>query len=173
MRRFRFRLHDLRIRTKIAIPMLVMGAIGIGSAVYGAFEFGRIEKTYADLVSQRASASLDSARATASMGEIVGNLYQAIAYPEFMKQNATSIEEVKTAYAASLQALVEAKISFPQRAESFDDLSRRLQATKSDIDQIIAQAARDEDLPALSIMSQLDKTITGIEIGRASCRERV
>jgi methyl-accepting chemotaxis protein len=162
MRRFRLRLHDLRIRTKIAIPMLVMGAIGIGSAVYGALEFGRIEKTYSDLISQRATAILDSARATASMGEIVGNLYQAIAYPEFMKQNATSIEEVKTAYAASLQALVEAKISFPQRAESFDELSRRLQATRSDIDQIIAQAGRDEDLPALSIMSQLDKTISGI-----------
>ncbi|KRE24025.1 hypothetical protein ASE66_01810 [Bosea sp. Root483D1] len=142
--------------------MLVMGAIGIGSAAYGAFEFGKIEKTYADLVSQRATAIVDSARATAAMGEIVGNLYQAIAYPEFMKQNATSIEEVKTAYAASLQALVEAKISFPQRAESFDELSRRLQATKSDIDQIIAQAGRDEDLPALSIMSQLDKTISGI-----------
>ncbi|WP_126113516.1 MULTISPECIES: methyl-accepting chemotaxis protein [unclassified Bosea (in: a-proteobacteria)] len=159
MRRFRFRLHDLRIRTKIAIPMLVMGAIGIGSAVYGAFEFGKIEKTYADLVSQRATAILDSARAASAMTEIVGNLYQAIAYPEFMKQNGTSIEKVKTAYAASLQALVEAKISFPQRAESFDELSRRLQAAKSDIDQIIAQAARDEDLPALSIMSQLDKTI--------------
>ena len=173
MRRFRFRLHDLRIRTKIAIPMLVMGAIGIGSAVYGAFEFGRIEKTYADLVSQRASAILDSARATASMGEIIGNLYQAIAYPEFMKQNATSIEEVKTAYAASLQALVEAKISFPQRAESFDELSRRLQATKSDIDQIIAQAARDEDLPALSIMSQLDKTITGIVEAAAKLNDEI
>ncbi|CAD5298109.1 Methyl-accepting chemotaxis protein [Bosea sp. 62] len=173
MRRFRFRLHDLRIRTKIAIPMLVMGAIGIGSAVYGALEFGRIEKTYADLVSQRASAILDSARATASMGEIVGNLYQAIAYPEFMKQNATSIEEVKTAYAASLQALVEAKISFPQRAESFDELSRRLQATKSDIDQIVAQAARDEDLPALSIMSQLDKTISGIVEAAAKLNDEI
>ncbi|CAN7293215.1 methyl-accepting chemotaxis protein [Bosea sp. LjRoot90] len=160
MRRLRF--QDLRIRIKIAIPMLVMGAIGIGSAAYGALEFRRIEKTYSDLISQRAAAILDSARAASAMGEIVGNLYQAIAYPEFMKQNTTSIEEVKTAYAASLQALVEAKISFPQRAEGFDELSRRLQATKSDIDQIVAQAARDEDLPALSIMSQLDKTISDI-----------
>jgi methyl-accepting chemotaxis protein len=166
MRRFRF--QDLRIRSKIAVPMLVMGAIGIGSAVYGALEFRRIEKTYSDLISQRAAAILDSARAASAMGEVVGNLYQAIAYPEFMKQNATSIEEVKTAYAASLQALVEAKISFPQRAEGFDELSRRLQATKSDIDQIVAQAARDEDLPALSIMSQLDKTIS--EIAGAAAR---
>ena len=86
----RLRLHDLRIRTKIAIPMLVMGAIGIGSAVYGALEFGKIEKTYGDLVSQRAAAILDSARAASGMTEIVGNLYQAIAYPEFMKQNTTS-----------------------------------------------------------------------------------
>jgi methyl-accepting chemotaxis protein len=171
MRRFRF--QDLRIRTKIAIPMLVMGAIGIGSAVYGALEFHRIEKTYSDLISQRATAILDSARATAAMGEIVGNLYQAIAYPEFMKQNATSIEEVKTAYAASLQALVEAKISFPQRAESYDELGRRLQATKSDIDQIIAQAGRDEDLPALSIMSQLDKTISGIVEAAAKLNDEI
>ncbi|HEV7324355.1 MAG TPA: methyl-accepting chemotaxis protein [Bosea sp. (in: a-proteobacteria)] len=173
MRRFRFRLHDLRIRTKIAIPMLVMGAIGVGSAVYGALEFGKIEKTYSDLVSQRAAAILDSARAASAMGEIVGNLYQAIAYPEFMKQNTTSIEEVKTAYAASLQALVEAKISFPQRAEGFDELSRRLQAAKSDIDQIIAQAARDEDLPALSIMSQLDKTISEIAGAAAKINDEI
>jgi methyl-accepting chemotaxis protein len=173
MRRFRFRLHDLRIRTKIAIPMVVMGAIGIGSAVYGAFEFGKIEKTYDDLVSQRAAAILDSARAASGMTEIVGNLYQAIAYPEFMKQNTTSIEKVKTAYAASLQALVEAKISFPQRAESFDELSRRLQATKSDIDQIIAQAARDEDLPALSIMSQLDRTVSEIAGAAAKVNDEI
>ena len=173
MRRFRFRLHDLRIRTKIAIPMLVMGAIGIGSAVYGALEFAKIEKTYADLVSQRATAILDSARATSSMGEIIGDLYQAIAYPEFMKQNATSIESVKAAYAASLQALVEAKISFPQRAESFDELSRRIQAVKPDIDQIIAQAARDEDLAALSVMSQLDKTIGGIVAAAAKLNDEI
>ncbi|PZR90504.1 MAG: methyl-accepting chemotaxis protein [Stutzerimonas stutzeri] len=173
MRRFRFRLHDLRFRTKIAIPMLLMGAIGIGSAVYGAFEFGKIEKTYSDLVSQRAAAILDSARAASGMTEIVGNLYQAIAYPEFMKQNTTSIEKVKTAYAASLQALVEAKISFPQRAESFDELSRRLQATKSDIDQIIAQAARDEDLPALSIMSQLDRAISEIAGAAAKVNDEI
>jgi methyl-accepting chemotaxis protein len=173
MRRFRFRLHDLKIRTKIAIPMLMMGAIGIGSAVYGALEFGKIEKTYSDLVSQRATAILDSARAASGMTEIVGNLYQAIAYPEFMKQNTTSIEKVKTAYAASLQALVEAKISFPQRADSFDELSRRLQAAKSDIDQIIAQAARDEDLPALSIMSQLDKTVSEIAGAAAKVNDEI
>ncbi|WP_186418697.1 methyl-accepting chemotaxis protein [Bosea sp. CS1GBMeth4] len=169
MRRF----QDLRIRFKLAIPMLVMGAIGIGSAVYGAVEFGRIEKTYSDLISQRAAAILDSARAASAMSEIVGNLYQAIAYPEFMKQNATSIEKVKSAYAASLQALVEAKISFPQRAESFDELSRRLQAAKADIDQIIAQAARDEDLPALSIMSQLDRTISEIAGAAAKVNDEI
>lgn len=169
MRRF----QDLRIRFKLAIPMLVMGAIGIGSAVYGAVEFGRIEKTYSDLISQRATAILDSARAASAMREIVGNLYQAIAYPEFMKQNATSIEKVKAAHAASLQALVEAKISFPQRAESFDELSRRLQAAKSDIDQIIAQAARDEDLPALSIMSQLDRTISEIAGAAAKVNDEI
>ena len=57
----------------MAIPMLVMGAIGIGSAIYGALEFRRIEKTYSDLISQRAAAILDSARAASAMGEIVGD----------------------------------------------------------------------------------------------------
>jgi methyl-accepting chemotaxis protein len=166
-------LHDLRIRTKIAIPMLIVGLIGVGSSVYGAFSFGKIEKTYSDLISERATAILDSARAASAMAEIVGNLYQAIAYPEFMKQNGTSIEKVKAAHAASLQALVEAKISFPQRAGNFDELSRRVQAARSDIDQVIALAGKDEDLPALSIMSQLDKTISEIAAAAAKINDEI
>ena len=51
--RFSLRLRDLSIRTKIAIPLLIMGAISGATAVYGGMEYGRIQKTYSELIYQR------------------------------------------------------------------------------------------------------------------------
>ncbi len=157
--RVSLRLQDLAIRTKIAIPLVIIGLISLATAVYGGWEFGRIQKTYSDLISQRATAILDSARATRAMSDISRDLYKAIAYPEYMKQNSTAIDEVRKSYDRSLARLVDAKISFPQKASEFDALARRFTALKGQVDDIMGQAARDEDLAALSVMSQLDKTI--------------
>ena len=53
---------------------------------------------------------------------------------------------MRKAYDRALSLLIEAKISFPQRAAEFDALARELSAVKSMIDDILAQAAKDEDL---------------------------
>jgi len=151
------RLKDLRIRTKIAIPLIVMGMIGLGTAIYAGQEYARIQKTYSDLIDQRATAILDSAQSTLATSYILRDLYKAIAYPEFMKQNATSIEDVRKGYDLALQQLVNAKISFPEKHAEFDALSRRITELKPKIDDVTKQAARDEDLPALSVMSELDR----------------
>ncbi|QEL23278.1 HAMP domain-containing protein [Bosea sp. F3-2] len=151
------RLKDLRIRTKIAIPLIVMGTIGLGTAIYAGQEYARIQKTYSDLIDQRATAILDSAQSTLATSYILRDLYKAIAYPDFMKQNATSIEDVRKGYDLALQQLVNAKISFPEKHAEFDALSRRITELKPKIDDVTKQAARDEDLPALSVMSELDR----------------
>jgi methyl-accepting chemotaxis protein len=152
-----FRLRDLRIRTKIAIPLVAMGLIGLGTAIYAGQEYARIEKAYSDLIDQRATAILDSAQSTLATSTILRDLYKAIAYPEFMKQNATAIEDVLKGYGRAQQQLVNAKISFPEKHAEFDALSRRITELKSKIDDVTKQAARDEDLPALSVMSELDR----------------
>ncbi|CAM5213214.1 Methyl-accepting chemotaxis sensory transducer with TarH sensor OS=Bosea thiooxidans OX=53254 GN=ARD30_22005 PE=3 SV=1 [Bosea thiooxidans] len=157
-----FRLKDLRIRTKIAIPLIAMGLIGLGTAFYAGQEYARIQKTYSDLIDQRATAILDSAQSTLATSSILRDLYKAIAYPEFMKQNATSIEDVRKGYDRALQQLVNAKISFPEKHAEFDVLSRRIAELKPKIDDVTAQAARDEDLPALSVMSELDRVFGSI-----------
>ncbi|WP_439497088.1 methyl-accepting chemotaxis protein [Bosea sp. (in: a-proteobacteria)] len=171
--RVSLRFQDLRIRTKIAVPLILLGVISIATAAYGGREYGRIQKTYSDLVSQSATAILDSGRSTRAMSDIVRDLYKAIAYPEFMKQNATSIEDVRKAYDRAQLLLVEAKISFPQKAGEFDAMARALTATKPQIDDIVAQAAKDEDLPALSIMSQLDRTINEIVAAAGKLNEAI
>lgn len=157
-----FRLKDLRIRTKIARPLIAMGLIGLGTAFYAGQEYARIQKTYSDLIDQRATAILDSAQSTLATSSILRDLYKAIAYPEFMKQNATSIEDVRKGYDRALQQLVNAKISFPEKHAEFDVLSRRIAELKPKIDDVTAQAARDEDLPALSVMSELDRAFGSI-----------
>ncbi|MGO4172204.1 methyl-accepting chemotaxis protein [Bosea sp. TAF32] len=156
------RLKDLRIRTKIAIPLIVMGMIGLGTAIYAGQEYARIQKTYSDLIDQRATAILDSAQSTLATSYILRDLYKAIAYPEYMKQNATAIEDVRKGYDLALQQLVNAKISFPDKHAEFDVLARRITELKAKIDDVTKQAARDEDLPALSVMSELDRAFGGI-----------
>ncbi len=158
--RFSLRLRDLPIRTKIALPMLIIGLIGLATAFYGGQERTRIERTYSELIAQRSVAILDSARATRAMSDISRDLYKAIAYPEYMKQNGVAIEDVRKSYDRALDRLMNAKISFPQKAAEIDALSRRFTTLKGQIDDIVAQAGRDEDLAALSIMSQLDKSIS-------------
>ncbi|UZF92483.1 methyl-accepting chemotaxis protein [Bosea sp. NBC_00550] len=151
------RLKDMRIRTKIAIPLIAMGLIGLGTAIYAGNEYARIQKTYSDLIDQRATAILGSAQSTLATSYILRDLYKAIAYPEFMKQNATSIEDVRKGYDLALQQLTNAKISFPEKHAEFDGLARRITELKSKIDDVTKQASRDEDLPALSVMSELDR----------------
>ncbi|MFA6968698.1 methyl-accepting chemotaxis protein [Bosea sp. (in: a-proteobacteria)] len=160
--RFSLRLRDLSIRTKIAIPLLIMGAISAATAVYGGMEYGRIQKTYSELIYQRSAAILDSAQATRAMSELVRDLYKAIAYPDYMKQLDAALKAVDQSYLTAQGRLVDAKISFPARANDFDEFSRRFSALKGQIDDIVKQASRDEDLAALSVMSQLDASISGI-----------
>ncbi len=160
--RFSLRLRDLSIRTKIAIPLLIMGAISAATAAYGGMEYGRIQKTYSELIYQRSAAILDSARATRAMSEILRDLYKAIAYPDYMKQLDVALKAVDQSYLTAQGQLIDAKISFPARAAEFDAFSRRFGALKGQIDDIVKQAAKDEDLAALSVMSQLDTAISGI-----------
>ena len=160
--RFSLRLRDLSIRTKIAIPLLIMGAISAATAVYGGMEYGRIQKTYSELIYQRSAAILDSAQATRAMSELLRDLYKAIAYPDYMKQLDAALKAVDQSYLTAQGRLVDAKISFPARANDFDEFSRRFSALKGQIDDIVKQASRDEDLAALSVMSQLDASISGI-----------
>jgi methyl-accepting chemotaxis protein len=160
--KFSLRFSDLRIRTKIAIPLLAIGLISIATALHAGREYARIQQTYSDLIEQGGTAILDSAQATLAASDIRRDLYKSIAYPEFMKQNATSIEDVHKGFASALQQFIHAKISFPERHAEFDALSRRITETKSRIEDVVAQAAKDEDLPALSVMSQLDSVLSGI-----------
>ncbi|WP_054207358.1 methyl-accepting chemotaxis protein [Bosea vaviloviae] len=160
--RFSLRLRDLSIRTKIAIPLLIMGAISAATAVYSGMEYGRIQKTYSELIYQRSAAILDSAQATRAMSELLRDLYKAIAYPDYMKQLDAALKAVDQSYLTAQGRLVDAKISFPARANDFDEFSRRFSALKGQIDDIVKQASRDEDLAALSVMSQLDASISGI-----------
>jgi methyl-accepting chemotaxis protein len=160
--RFSVRLQDLSIRTKIAVPLLIMGAISAATAVYGGMEYGRIQKTYSELIYQRSAAILDSSRATRAMSEILRDLYKAIAYPDYMKQLDSALKAVDQSYLTAQGQLIDAKISFPARAADFDELARRFAALKGQIDDIVKQAAKDEDLAALSVMSQLDIAISAI-----------
>lgn len=171
--RISLRFQDLRLRTKIAIPLIVLGLISVATAVYAGREYARIQKAYSDLISHNATAILDSGRTTRAMTDIVRDLYKAIAYPEFMKQNATSIEDVRKAYDRAQFQLIEAKISFPQKAAEFDAMGRALSALKPQIDDIVAQAAKDEDLAALSVMSQLDRTIGEIVTAAGKLNEAI
>ncbi|WP_089176531.1 methyl-accepting chemotaxis protein [Bosea sp. AS-1] len=160
--KFSLRLKDLSIRTKIALPLVAIGIISIGTAIYAGREYARIQKTYSELIDQRAAAILDSAQSTLVTSYVLRDLYKAIAYPEYMKQNATSIEEARKGYDLALQQLVNAKITFPERHAEFDKLSRAISELKPKIDDVLAQASRDEDLPALSVMSELDRAFGAI-----------
>ncbi|WP_156115904.1 methyl-accepting chemotaxis protein [Bosea sp. UNC402CLCol] len=160
--KFSLRLKDLRIRTKIAIPLIAIGLISIGTAIYAGHEYQRINKSYSDLIDQRSAAILDSAQSTLVTSYVLRDLYKAIAYPEYMKQNTTSIADVRKDYDLALQQLVNAKISFPERHAEFDKLARALSELKPKIDDVLAQAARDEDLAALSVMSELDRAFGAI-----------
>jgi len=160
--RMSLRLQDLSIRTKIAIPLLLLGGISVATAIFAGIQNQRIQKTYSDLISQRAAAILDSARATRYMGELGRDLYKAIAYPEYMKQNGTAIAAAEAGFARVRAQMVEAKISFPARGADFDALDRRFVTLKGQIDDVLKQASRDEDLPALSVMSQLETSIADI-----------
>ncbi|HEY5795568.1 MAG TPA: methyl-accepting chemotaxis protein [Bosea sp. (in: a-proteobacteria)] len=157
--RVALRFQDLSLRTKIAAPLVIIGLISVGTAIYAGKEYGRIQKTYSDLITQRATAILDAARATRAMSDTMRDLYKAIAYPDYMKQNEVALADVAKSYNNVAVRLMDAKISFPQKASELDALGLRFAAVKGQVDDIVKQAARDEDLAALSIMSQLDRTI--------------
>lgn len=107
-----WRLSDLRIRTRIAIPLLLIGCISIGTSVVASIQYARVQKTYSDLIDQRATAILDASRSTLAGSFILRDLYKAIAYPEYMKQNTTAIDDVRKDFELALQQITNAKISF-------------------------------------------------------------
>ncbi len=152
--------QDMRIGLKMTIPMVVIGLIGLGAAVYGGLQFKKIEETYSGFVTERTTAILNNARATRAMTDILGDIYKALAHPRYMKERDASGAAAKHAYENALNLLQAAKASFPAQAARYDEFSLQLIALKPQIDQAVAHAAKDEIVEALSVISQLDRTMT-------------
>ena len=167
------RFQDLRIGMKVAIPMIVIGLIGLSAAIYGGMRFKAIESTYSAFVSERTAAILNNARSTRAMSDVLGDIYKSLAHPSHMKARETSGDDAKRSFEKALTLIQAAKDSFPSRAERYDELSRRLIAAKPQIDQAIAHSVRNETVEALSVLSQLDRTLTDIVGGAAALNDEI
>jgi methyl-accepting chemotaxis protein len=150
----------MRIGLKMAIPMVVIGVIGLGAAVYGGLQFKRIEETYSRFVTERTTAILSNARATRAMTDILGSIYKSLGHPAYMKERDSSGAEAKRAYDTALNLLQEAKASFPRQAARYDEFSLQLIAVRPQIDQVVSHASKDETVEALSVVSQLDRSLS-------------
>ena len=167
------RFQDMRIGLKMAIPMVVIGVIGLGAAVYGGLQFKKIEETYSSFVTERTTAILNNARATRSMTDLLGDIYKSLAHPNYMKEREASGAAAKRAYDNALNLLQAAKASFPAQAARYDEFSLQLIALKPQIDQAVAHALKDETVEALSVVSQLDRAISATMAAAARLNDEI
>ena len=168
-----FRLSDMRIRTRIAIPLIVIGLIGVASAVYGGFRYTQAQHGFSALVDQRSTAVLEASRATLTGSYLLRGLYKAIAYPNYMKQNDTAIAEVRRDLDLAIAQLDKAQGNFPERARELATLAQRLRDLKPTIDHAVTLAGKDEDLAALSVMSEIERVFAVIATDSVKLNEDI
>jgi methyl-accepting chemotaxis protein len=149
-------LNNVRIGTKFAGAIVVMGLIGLAALLYAERQMQKVDSDYSQVLDTHPKAILAAARAARMANDVVAQTYKIIAYPGGSPAIAEAKMQGETAYKATLDNLAEGATRLPEAKERFDGFSSQVRGLKAFVDQAILLGERDENEKALRVMNSLD-----------------
>ena len=149
-------LSNLKIGTRIAAAIAVVGMIGISASLFAASQMRTIDADYSEMLNTRPKQILSGVRASRSSNDLIAQAYKVIAYPKDSAGSAAGKAQADASYAQTLTYLQEASAAAPAARQEYEAIAVEIKAMKADVDQAIALGVRDENDKALAMMDELD-----------------
>ncbi|KPH83050.1 hypothetical protein AE618_01475 [Bosea vaviloviae] len=149
-------LSNLKIGTRIAAAIALVGMIGIAASLFAASQMRTIDADYSEMLNTRPRQILSGVRASRSSNDLIAQAYKVIAYPNHSAGSAAGKAQADASYAQTLTYLDEASAAAPAARPQYEAIAVELKAMKADVDEAIALGIRDENDKALAMMDELD-----------------
>ena len=150
------KLSNLKIGTRIAAAITVIGAIGLAASLFAASHMQTIDAAYAEMLRTRPQQILSGVRASRSSNDLIAQAYKVIAYPKDSAGLAAGKAQAEASYNQTLTYLDEASAAAPAAREQYQAIAADIKAIKASVDQVIALGVSDENDKALAMMDALD-----------------
>ncbi|KRE15615.1 hypothetical protein ASE66_12255 [Bosea sp. Root483D1] len=151
-----FNLSNIRIGTKIAGAVTLVGLIGLAASVFISRELARADAVYSEMLDTAPPALFETGRAARRVNDMLAQSYKVIAYPAGSKGGQDGITQMNASYQRATAQLAAAAAKEPQQKAEFDRLLAGVREMKNSLDEAIALGARDENAKALAIMDRAD-----------------
>jgi methyl-accepting chemotaxis protein len=155
-----FNLSNIRIGTKIAGAVTVVGLIGLAASFFIGRELVHADAAYSEMLDTAPPALFETGRAARRVNDMLAQSYKVIAYPAGSKGQAEGVARMTESYQRALSQLATATAKEPARKADFDRLAVGAQAIKAMLDEAVALGARDENAKALAVMDKADAQST-------------
>jgi methyl-accepting chemotaxis protein len=157
-----FNLSNIRIGTKIAGAVTIVGLIGLAAAFFISRELVRAEGIYSKMIEEAPPALFESGRAARRVNDMLAQAYKVIAYPAGSKGGLEALTQLNESYQRATAQLTTAGIKRPRRKADFDGMIVKVHEIKAVLDEAVAFGARDENAKALVVMDRADAQTTNL-----------
>jgi methyl-accepting chemotaxis protein len=127
-----FKIDNLKLRTKILIPLALMAAGVLAVAALGATRLMRVSATASVIIERRDVAAMELARASHLMAAAPHAVFAILLYDKDDPQRETSKKEYQSLVPASVALLDHAATLLPDRAADIGKFKKRFQTLAED-----------------------------------------
>ena len=157
-----FNLSNIRIGTKIAGAVTLVGLIGLAASFFISRELSHADTLYSDVLASAPPAIYASGRASRRVNDMLAQTYKVIAYPNGSKGEADGRAQLEATYKVAVQQLQSAAAKLPARKSDYERMVAQTQALKTTLDEAVKFGADDENAAALRIMDTADAQVTAL-----------
>ncbi len=152
-------LSNLKIGTRIAAAIAVVGMIGIAASLFAASQMKDIDADYSEMLNTRPQQIFSGVRASRASNDLIAQAYKVIAYPKGSAASAAGKAQADDSFAKTLAFLEEASAAAPAARQQYAAIAVEIKAMKASVDQVIALGVNDENDKALAMMDDLDSKL--------------
>ena len=150
-------IHNLRISLKIALLLLVMGAITLTVAINGAVRLWSADTVYSELIAEKMVPAIRLAQANRRVLEMSLRSYQTIAYGADTPTGRDAAAEEQASFQQAMVRLEEVRRLDPSQTPILDGFVARLRGLHASCRAAIAAAQRKDVAAARAILVSVDR----------------
>ena len=157
-----FNLSNIRIGTKIAAAVTLVGLIGLAASFFISRELARADAVYSEMLATAPAAIYASGRGSRSVNDMLAQTYKVVAYPAGSKGVADGVAQMGASYKMAVQHLQNAIAKLPVKKAEYERILAETQVLKATLDKAVVLGARDENAKALEILDTADAQVTAM-----------
>ncbi|MGX1785201.1 methyl-accepting chemotaxis protein [Bosea sp. NPDC055332] len=151
-----FNLSNIRIGTKIAGAVTLVGLIGLAASFFISRELMHVDAEYGAILDTAPPALFETGRAARRVNDMLAQTYKIISYPPRSKGEQEGRAQLNDSYQRATAQLAAAAAKLPGKKADYDQLIASVHEIKAVLDQAADLGSGDDNSKALALMDQAD-----------------